>query len=108
MHLLTSILCMGLGTFVMGKLSDMALDPRNKGAIALDEMPRFFAAIIERPMLYILVCLPALCCGIMLLAGARPRILWNVLGILASLMMIGTFLASFIYWLAPLYTYQEL
>ena len=96
MHLLTSILCMGLGTFVMGKLSDMALDPRNKGAI------------IERPMLYILVCLPALCCGIMLLAGARPRILWNVLGILASLMMIGTFLASFIYWLAPLYTYQEL
>jgi len=108
MHLLTAIICMGLGTFVMGKFSAMAHDPNNKGVIDLDEMPRFFASIIERPMLYILICLPALGCGIMLLAGARPRTFWNVLGLLASLMMIGTLFASIIYWLAPLYTYQEL
>ena len=108
MYLLTSIICMGLGSFVMGKFSAMAHDPRNKGAIDLEEMPRFIASIIERPMLYVLLCLPALGCGIMLLAGARPRTLWNVLGLLASLMMIGTLFASIIYWLAPLYQYQPL
>ena len=108
MHLLTVIICMGLGTYVLGEFSAMARDPQNKGAIDLDEMPRFFASIIERPMLYILVCLPALGCGIMLLAGARPRTLWNVLGLLASLLMIGTLVASFIYWLARLYQYQPL
>lgn len=108
MHLLTAIICMGLGSFVMGKISASVHDPRNKGTIDLDEMPRFLASIIDRPMLYVLLCLPALGCGIMLLAGARPRTLWNVLGLLASLMMIGTLFASFIYWIAQLYQYQPL
>lgn len=108
MHLLTAIVCMGLGTFMLGRLSDMAHDPKNKGAIELDAMPLVLATIIERPMFYALICLPALISGIMLLAGARPRIFWNVLGLMGILLMVGTLVASFIYWLAPLYQYQPL
>lgn len=108
MYLLTAIICMAMGTFMLGKLSDLANNPNNLGTIDLDAMPRIFSTLIERPMLYALICLPALISGIMLLAGARPRIFWNVLGLVGSLIMIGTIFASFIYLLAPLYQYQPL
>lgn len=105
---LTSLVCMMLGTFVLGKLHAYANNPRNKGTVDLDAMPAMFVLLIEHRFLYVILCAPALASGVLLAAGIKPRSLWYMIGLLSVLLMVGTLLGSFISWIAPLYEYQDL
>lgn len=104
----TSIVGMILGSFVLGKFAAQAHDPKNAGAIDLENMPEIFARLIENRFAFILLCLPALLGGVLLMIGARPKTFWYLLGLLGILLMIGTLMGSFLFWIAPLYQYQEL
>ncbi len=106
--IMTSLVCMGFGPFLLGKLNDLAADSRNAGTVDLESMPAVFAQLIQHRFAYLLLCVPALTCGVLLFVGARPKALWYGFGILCVLGMIGVLPASFIFWIAPLYQYQEL
>lgn len=108
LFVLTSLVCMVLGTFVLGKLHAYANNPRNKGTVDLDAMPQVFVLLIEHRFLYVVLCVPALVSGVLLAVGIKPRSLWYVICLLSVFLMVGTLLASFISWIAPLYEYQDL
>jgi hypothetical protein len=106
--IVTSIICMTAGFFILNKLATYSNNPNSRDAVETDSMPAVFRQLIDHPSLFLALCVPALVGGVVLLAGAKPRSLWFALCVVTTVIMFGTLMAVFIFWIAPLYQYQDL
>lgn len=106
--LVTSLVGMVAGLFILGRLAGMVDDPRNRDALTRDDLPGLLVWLLDHRLALIGIALPGLLGGLMLLIGRPPRGLWYLLGLGGVLGLFALILFSVFQFIAPLYQYQEL
>ncbi|MCZ6835705.1 MAG: hypothetical protein O7G85_08025 [Planctomycetota bacterium] len=106
--IITSIACMGFGYFVLGKLDSYTTNPRTSGSVNAEDMPVIVAWLMQYRMIYVFLGLVPFVGGVMLILNAKPRSLWYALGLFGTVALFALLVMCMIYFIAPMYQYQDL
>lgn len=102
--LILTAIALGVGCFLMPRLLEMVVDLD----LSDDQLPDTARWMLEHRYQLPFIALPALICGVLTSAGAKPRWAWSVGGLILLLAPLVVVLYLFITAMAPLYSVQPL